>query len=214
MKFKLLQSLLIAIVLMAATARLSAGEYGAYEPRHGDVVFQSLGNSPLIDMIEGSTHSGYSHCGMVVQKDGKWLVIEAVGPVREIPLREWIHNGRKDGYAAYRLKPSYSARANDFVKAAYDFIGKPYDIHYQLDDEKIYCSELVYKAFHKATGEDLGKLMKLKDLNWKPYEGVIKQIEGGNVPLDREIITPVAVSRAAQLECVYMRDITASTGDN
>lgn len=203
-----------ALVLAVATARLAAGEFGGYEPKHGDVVFQSLGSSPLIDMIEGCTKSAYSHCGIVLQKDGKWLVVEAIGPVREIPLEQWIRNGTKNGFAAYRLKAGYTAKADAFVKAATTFLGKPYDIRYRLDDEKIYCSELVFKAFRKATGEELGRLIKLKELDWKPYEPLIKQIENGDVPLEREIITPVAVSRAKQLERVYTRDITASTGDN
>ena len=203
-----------ALVLTVATARLVAGEFGGYEPRHGDVVFQSLGSSPLIDMIEGCTKSGYSHCGIVLQKDGKWQVVEAIGPVREIPLDRWIHNGTKDGFAAYRLKSAYAPKADAFVNAAHTFLGKPYDIRYRMDDEKIYCSELVFKAFRKATGEDLGRLMKLKELDWKPYEPLIKQLENGEVPLEREIITPVAVARAKQLERVYSRDIVESTGNN
>ena len=178
------------------------------------MVFQSLGRSPLIDMIEGCTKSGYSHCGIVLQKDGRWLVVEAIGPVREIPLEQWIHNGTKDGFAAYRLKAPYAPKADAFVKAAHTFLGKPYDIRYRMDDEKIYCSELVFKAFRQAAGEDLGRLMKLKELDWKPYEPLIKQLENGDVPLEREIITPAAVARAKQLERVYTRDISASTGDN
>lgn len=207
------RSLVAGLALLATTA-LAEREFGGYEPKAGDVVFQALGNSPLIDMIEGCTKSGYSHCGLVAQKDGKWVVIEAIGPVREIPLGDWIQQGRKDGFAAYRLKAPFAAKADAFVKAAYTFLGKPYDIRYRLDDEKIYCSELVWKSFRKATGEDLGKLMKLKELDWKPYVALIKQLENGDVPLEREIITPVAVARAKQLERVYARDIAEATGNN
>lgn len=205
---------LVAVLALLATTALAEREFGGYEPKAGDVVFQSLGSSPLIDMIEGSTKSGYSHCGLVAQKDGKWVVIEAIGPVREIPLGDWIRQGHKDGFAAYRLKAPFASKADTFVKAAYTFLGRPYDIRYRLDDEKIYCSELVWKSFRKATGEDLGRLMKLKELDWKPHVALIKQLENGDVPLEREIITPVAVARAPQLERVYTRDITESTGNN
>ncbi len=208
------QSLIAALALLTATSALAEREFGGYEPKVGDVVFQSLGGGPLIEMIEGCTKSDYSHCGLVAQKDGKWVVVEAIGPVREIPLTEWIHNGRKDGFAAYRLKGPYAAKADAFVKAAYKFMGKPYDIRYRLDDEKIYCSELVWKSFRKATGEELGKLMKLKELDWKPHEALIRQLENGDIPLEREIITPVAVARAKQLERVYTRDIAEATGNN
>ena len=51
-----------------------------YAPREGDAVFQSLAGSPLKELIEGATESKFSHCGMVVRRDGRWVVIEAVGP--------------------------------------------------------------------------------------------------------------------------------------
>lgn len=208
------RGLLAGLTLLAAASVSGGGEFGGYEPRAGDVVFQSLDRSPLIEMIEGATKSSYSHCGLVAQQDGQWVVIEAIGPVREIPLADWIRNGRNGGFAAYRLKGDYTSKAAAIVKAARTFLGRPYDIHYELDDAKIYCSELVFKAFRKATGEDLGRLTKLKDLDWKRYEPLIKQIENGQVPLERAIITPVAVARAKQLERVYSRDIFESTGNN
>jgi len=31
------------------------------------------------------------------------------------------------------------------------YLGRPYDYRYQLDDESIYCSELIYKSFRDAT---------------------------------------------------------------
>lgn len=35
---------------------------------------------------------------------------------------------------------------------------QPYDIHYDLDDQAIYWSELICKAFERSMGEKLGKL--------------------------------------------------------
>jgi Permuted papain-like amidase enzyme, YaeF/YiiX, C92 family len=80
--------------------------------------------------------------------------------------------------------------------------GRPYDIRYELDDEKIYCSELIYKAFRTATGEELGKLQRLGDLDWRPYRETIEAIENGPAPLDRLMITPRSLSEAAQLMLV------------
>jgi hypothetical protein len=199
---------LAALVVLALPARADE-----YEPATGDVVFQSLGHSPLIDMIEGSTTSPYSHCGIVVSKSGRWMVLEAIGPVRETPLEQWVQHGRKEGFAAYRLKPGFAGRREEFVHAAYNFIGKPYDIRYDLDDEKIYCSELVFKAFRAAFGQDLGRLVSLRELNWRPYEKLIRQIEGGAPPLERQIITPGNLARAPQLERIYSRDIAADAVD-
>ncbi len=176
-----------------------------YRPVEGDLVFQSLPHEDLVDMIEGSTGSPYSHCGIVVRKGEGWAVLEAVGPVQETRLGEWIARGRAEAFAVHRLKGENAAAIGPMVAAARKYLGRPYDIHYEMDDEKIYCSELLYKGYMGATGQPLGKVMKLRELNWKPYEGTIKEIEGGTVPLEREIITPRAVSEAAEVEKVYSR---------
>jgi hypothetical protein len=91
------------------------------------------------------------------------------------------------------------------VAEAERFLGKPYDIHYEFDDAKIYCSELIFKGFKAATGEDLGRVRKLGDLKWQPYEAVIRQIENGGLPLERPMITPRDMSEAGQLELVMKR---------
>lgn len=83
-------------------------------------------------------------------------------------------------------------------------LGKPYDPRYCFDDEAIYCSELLRRGWQKATGVALGKDVRLGDLKWKPYEAVIAAIEGpGPPPLDRLMITPRDLARAAKLTPVF-----------
>jgi hypothetical protein len=189
--------------VFAYCAQVTAQE-SSYQPREGDVMFQSFPHSRLTDAIEGITVSPYSHCGIVHHVDSGWVVIEAIGPVKETPLAQWIARSRDGRYAAYRLKSSYDTIIPSFIQAAEGYEGLPYDIHYDLKNESAcYCSGLVYRAFLKAAHEQLGTLQKLGELNWKPYVGFIREIEDGNVPLDREMITPVSVSQAPQLQKVY-----------
>jgi len=181
---------------------------GDYEPRVGDVLCQSLPRSPLVDAIEGASKSPYSHCGIVVERNGTWFVLEANGPgVYEMKLDKWLRQGRKEAFAAYRFDPKYDAKIDTVVAAARKRIGKPYDIHYEFDERKIYCSELIFMAFHEATGEHLGKVRKLGDLDWKPHEAVIRQIERGGLPLEREMITPGDMAAAAQLKLHYRKGL-------
>jgi hypothetical protein len=88
------------------------------------------------------------------------------------------------------------------ISAAHEFSGRPYDIQYEMDDEKIYCSELIYKGFLRAGGGKLGITRMLGQLNWRPHERIIRAIEGGPVPLKREMITPKDLSMAEQLTVV------------
>lgn len=174
-----------------------------YAPRDGDFLFQSLPRNALVDCIEGSTGSPFSHCGIVVNRDGNWRVLEAIGPVKETPLGEWIARGRDNAYVAYRLNPPLAARIPEIITAAERYKGRPYDIHYELDDAKIYCSELLWKATWDAAKVRLGSPHKLGDLKWQPHEAVIRQIENGGLPLEREIITPRTVAEDPHLREVF-----------
>jgi hypothetical protein len=181
----------------------AAGCSADYTPQEGDIVFQSLPHNAIIDTIEGSTGSPFSHCGILHQVGTEWKVIEAIGPVKETSVTAWEMQGRDGRFTVYRLKSKYRDKIPAFIKAAQGYEGLPYDIHYDMDDKAIYCSELIYKAFRKATGEELGRLQKLSELKWEPYVAVIKQLEGGVVPLDRLLITPRSMSEATQLEKVF-----------
>lgn len=179
--------------------------YVQYEPESGDIVFQSLPNvSDLVKAIEGVTGSPYSHCGVVVYKDRKWQVIEAIGNVHYTDLYIWIRRGRWSKFSAFRLNDKYKKEIDKFIESMEEFLGRPYDFRYRLDDEYIYCSELVYKGFKTATGEELGSLVELKDLNWEPYTETINKYEGSDtIPLDREIITPRDLAKAEQIKEIY-----------
>ena len=81
-------------------------------------------------------------------------------------------------------------------------MGRPYDIRYRMDDEKIYCSELIFKGYRDATGEQLGKLVKFGDLKWGRHVPIIIKIEG-SIPVNRIMITPRHLSEAKQLGKVF-----------
>ena len=201
----------IALCIFAGcrAEKKSAAAPTEYAPQAGDFVFQSLPHNPLIDAIEGSSGSPFSHCGIVKKRavvklhDPPWVVIEAIGPVKETRLPFWIAQGRDSAYAVFRLREPLAKQVPAILAAAGKYEGRPYDIHYDMDDENIYCSELLFKAVRDATGRKLGKIRKLGELNWRPYEQVIRHIENGNLPLDREMITPRDFSEAPELQPVF-----------
>ena len=104
--------------------------------------------------------------------------------------------------ALFRLGAKHAGHIPEFIMAARKYMGRPYDIRYRMDDEKIYCSELIFKGYRDATGEELGKLVKFGDLKWVRHTPVILAIEG-SLPLNRIMITPRHLSEARQLEKVF-----------
>ena len=180
---------------------LCAARLAALDVHNGDFVFQSLPHAALIDAIEAATASPWSHCGIVVVDGDSIQVIEAIGPVQFTDFKEWQGRGRDGKIAVTRLKDASVIPA--MIAQAKTMLGKPYDIHYAMDDEKIYCSELIYKSFLLATRQEIAAPVALGDLNWQPAEQVIRSIEGGALPLDRIMVTPVAVAKSTLCEVIY-----------
>jgi hypothetical protein len=158
-----------------------------------------LPRNDLVDAIEGASGSPFSHCGLVRSTATGWAVVEALGVVKETPLEQWIDQGRDRAVFVFRFKSSTPELLQSVVAEARKFQGRPYDSRYRMDDEAIYCSELLYKAHLNATGKPLGQTCRLGELSWKPFEDLITRIEQGPVPLDREMITPKAVAEAPEL---------------
>jgi len=200
------------------TSAVFAGIYGpacvaywTYSPREGDILFQSLPRSRLVNAIEGASASPYSHCGIVAREHGKWVVWEAYRRVEATPLREFIFRGRNQGFAVYRFKNIHQKHIPATIAQVKTYLGRPYDARYRMDDDCIYCSELIYKAYLDASGQQLGTLVRLGDLNWRPFADTIKHYENGPVPLDLEMITPRDMAWAEQLELVFAHRIAVAT---
>lgn len=173
----------------------------------GDVIFQES-MSDLSTAIKLATHSKYSHCGIILPKDGELYVYEALQPVRYTPLRQWINRGRKGHYVIKRLKNADSVitptTVQKMVDAGKKYNGKNYDFYFGWSDERIYCSELVWKIYKESTGLELGKLEQLKDfdLNSPAVKEQMKQIYGNKIPLTEQIISPVSMFNSPLLKTV------------
>lgn len=177
--------------------------YWSYTPEEGDILFQSLPHSRLVNAIEGVTESPYSHCGIVAKLHDQWVVYEAYRKVEVTPLKEFIFRGRHQGFAVYRFNADHRKHISGTIDKVQKYLGRPYDVRYRMDDEQIYCSELIFKAYRESSGEQLGTLVRMGDLNWRPFQETIKHFEQGPVPLDREMITPKDLAAAGQLDLAF-----------
>ncbi len=168
----------------------------------GDIVFQHwLGK--LGSVIADVTDSPLSHCGMIVYRKGEPYVIEAVGPVRYITFKKWLRQGDRGHFMQMRVKDASDRQVAKAIEVAESMLGRPYDIQYELDDEKIYCSELVYKAYERGAEIEVGDKEALRELKWRPHEKFIRALAGGDLPLDRVMVTPVSIARNSRLKLMY-----------
>ena len=75
------------------------------------------------------------------------------------------------------------------------FTGKDYDINFEWSDNKIYCSELIWKIYKRGAGLEIGKLEKIKDYDFTnpKVQQKAKERYGNNIPEEEMVISPVAI---------------------
>lgn len=178
--------------------------------KEGDIIFhKSVG--PQSRFVEMATHSTYTHCGIIFQIAGQWQVLEAVEPVKYTPLEQWIKRGKDSKYVIKRLKESDQLLSAEVLKKMKQegnaMLSKHYDLLFEWDDSKLYCSELVWKIFKHNANVELGHLQKLKDfdLSNPTIQVAMKQRYGPNIPYDQEVISPSEIFDSPLLITVLSR---------
>nr|WP_294934843.1 YiiX family permuted papain-like enzyme [uncultured Flavobacterium sp.] len=173
---------------------LSAGN----KIKSGDLIFQTSlsGQSKAIQL---ATKSKYSHCGIIYEEDGKFYVFEAIQPVKTTPLNKWISRGKDGHYVIKRLKDADKILTKETLRKmkieGEKLKGKNYDLTFEWSDDKMYCSELIWKIYKRATGIEIGKLQKLKDfdLTNEAVKKKMKERYGKKIPMDEVVISPKAI---------------------
>ena len=194
----------LAVALMLGACAQDQG----YEPRNGDIVFQTSRSSQSL-AIQLATQSPYSHMGIVYVRDGEPLVFEAVQPVKLTPLRAWIERGEREHFVAKRLRDADSLLTPEVLRSmaavGEQFAGKDYDLYFEWSDDRIYCSELVWKVFERGAGIRIGEQQTIADfdLSHPAVAAKVKERYGDRIPLDEVVVSPVAIFNAANLLTVY-----------
>ena len=179
--------------------------------KNGDLIFQTS-LSDQSKAIQLATNSKYSHCGLLFKEGNEVYVFEAFQPVKRTPLDEWIARGKDGKYIIKRLKNSdkilIPSAITKMKEIAEDFIGKNYDKTFEWSDEKIYCSELIWKIYQRATGLEIGKLQKLSDLDLtnEVVKSIMKKRYGNKIPLSETVISPESIFESALLSTVISNE--------
>jgi hypothetical protein len=166
--------------------------------QNGDIIFQtSLSNQSKA--IQLATNSKYSHVGIIYKNDDQFFVYEAIQPVKLTLLTEWVNRGENGHYVIKRLKNAKEVLSLKILTKmrtiGEKYIGKNYDIYFEWSDEKIYCSELVWKIYKEAANIEIGELEELSDfdLSSKIVQQKMKERYGDNIPMKEKVISPASM---------------------
>jgi uncharacterized protein YycO len=172
--------------------------------KDGDIIFQTSKSSQS-EILKIVTKSNLTHCGIIFHKNGKPFVFEAVQPVKVTPLKEWINRGKDSKYSVTRLTYDLSESAKkDMLTYAKKQLGKSYDLKFQWSENKMYCSELVWKIYNSA-GFTLSYPKKFSDydLSSESAKTTIKHRYNGNLNLNENVVSPVDLYNSNITEVIY-----------
>lgn len=114
-------------------------------------------------------------------------------------MTKWIARGKDGHFVIKRLKNADQVLTAETLQKMKQegekFKGKNYDLTFEWSDDKIYCSELIWKIYQLATGIEIGKLEKLSDfdLTNEAVKQKMKERYGDKIPMDEIVISPAAI---------------------
>ncbi len=199
--------LLLSTVFIFALSAQAWGNSITANVRDGDIIFHTSTSSQSA-AIQRATGSQYSHLGIIFFQKGEPYVYEAIKTVQYTPLKKWIARGEGTHYVVRRLKDADRLLTGTAIKKlrheARRLQGKPYDLAFEWSDDRIYCSELVWKIYDRAIGIRIGRLQKLRefDLSDALVKQKMKERYGSKAPLEEPVISPGEMFEAANLVTV------------
>ena len=123
-------------------------------------------------------------------------------------FEDWITHGENNDYVVKRLKNASTILTTSTLQKMKNygnkFDNKNYDLYFEWSDDKIYCSELIWKIYKNGAGIELCKLEKLKNFNLKnkTVETILKERYGNNIPLEENVVAPSQIVESEKLETI------------
>ena len=194
--------------------------------KSGDILFIRSNSGARADSIAAITKAPLTHCGIVIKEGRSTIVYEGAGkPGDYKDVEKWQkYESTKRGkrppvplHSIYvrRYAGSLEGKLADLARKGKELHDTPYDKAFAWNNreagsgkEYIYCSELIWKAFHDAVGVDLGAPHPLKDYlagtqeEKKRAEAAFKEHLGPNYNLEEKVISPVDVFMSDKLVAV------------
>lgn len=188
-----------------------------YTPQTGDLLFQDLDCGEFCQAIEkvtaGYRNKSFSHVGIAYIEDTSVFVIEAGSQgVVKTPFQTFINRSQdtmnRPKVIAGRLTNKYTPLIPSAISKSLSLIGKTYDDAFDINNDKYYCSELVYVAFMDNSGKSLFKLHPMTFIDpetgktFTAWELYFKNLNIA-VPEGKPGLNPGGISRSKKIEIIY-----------
>lgn len=139
---------------------IAALDSGKQQLQNGDIVLRT-GNDVISGMFAqlNKQDKTFSHCGIAFKENDQWVVYHSIGgednpdaKLRREPFEKFAGKDHNLGYGICRYALT-NHQCQKLQETVGDFYAKqiPFDMKFNLQsDDRLYCAEMVYKAFNKA----------------------------------------------------------------
>ncbi len=133
--------------------------------RSGDLILRT-GKDFTSEMMRKLSHHDktYSHCGIASWENDTLFVYHALGgewnpdqKLRRDPFELFCNPYENRGFGVFRYKIN-TMQENNIIKQAHEYYhqGVMFDMKFNLStDDRMYCSEFVYKIIKKSAGDSI-----------------------------------------------------------
>ena len=191
----------------APAAPMKLGEL-AKQLEVGDVVFIRIPRQPFIKVAD-TTSSWTNHVGIVSDISGKEpLIAESRVPVSgETSWSKFVQRSDKGRVAVTRLPVSLDAQQQHKLRDAVAARrGIMYDTGFDLHSKRQFCSRYVREVLDDAVGVKLGEVEDFSTLlkrNPQADQEFWKVWYFGNIPWQRETVTPASLLNDGRMRVVF-----------
>ena len=177
--------------------------------QNGDLIFVGAQTEELSGAINRVTkindETNFDHVGLIEKTTDSIFVLHAApmgGSQREEIHHFYTSQSEKNNkIVIYRLQKEYQSTISHAIKKAKTMLGKPYNWLYILNDDELYCSDFVERAFRDD------KVFELIPMNFKNKEtGIIDNFwidfyrkKGKEVPQDEPGTNPNQLATSEKL---------------
>lgn len=182
----------------------------------GDIVFTHIRALPF-EMVSRATRSWTNHVGIVIDISGdEPTIAESKFPFSsKTSLSRFVARSKDGRIAIARLNtPLTEEQERQILHVSSRRLGIFYDTGFNLHSNRQFCSKFVREVLADATGEELGDVETFQELlaaNPNANLGFWKLWYFGNIPWQRQTVTPASLLRSTRLHKVFDGFVTLST---
>jgi hypothetical protein len=212
-------ALWLTVFRVSAASTLSPDAWRQITSRlqDGDLIFIRQAN-PIFLRVAETTRSWETHVGIIFSgPDGSWLVAESRFPRSTItPLKKFIARSEHGRCTITRyhagLSPEEKQRLRQSAGAR---MGKWYNLGFNYDSPRLYCSKLVFDAYREAAGVPVGTLTTFRQLlaeNPRAPLAFWRAWFWGRIPWDRRCVTTTSELKSPEFLTVYDSTVETKPG--